>query len=170
MNAVVHRGRPAGGAPIRTRPRLLSTAVPVATASMATLVDLVVLAVRSGIGVVLIAVGWYEASGRLTVRAQAPWLTLAIVGAGLTIAAQVGWVLRLRRAVSTRIASVIERVPSVGASRPVTAGESYVCIAGSDTRLYHRAGCALTAGRPLTAASVEEHRLQRRIPCEVCEP
>jgi hypothetical protein len=45
-----------------------------------------------------------------------------------------------------------------------------VCVSGVPARMYHRADCALVAGRAATAATVAEHRLARRAPCEVCAP
>lgn len=170
MNAVLHRGGPAGGAPVRTRPRPLSVAVRAAPVPMSGAVDAVILAVRSGIGVTLLGLGWYEASGKLTLRAQAPWLTLAIAGTALVVAAQIAWVLRLRHAVSARIARVTDALPIVPRTFSVATADRLFSVAASDARLFHRAGCALTVGRPLTAASAEEHLRHGRIPCEVCEP
>lgn len=169
MNTLVHHGRPAG-ASVRVRLQHLGAAALRPTVRMPSAADFLVLATRVAIGVAMLGLAWYGASGELTLRAQAPWLVLAIAGTAVAVASQVAWVLRLRRAVRARIAGVSRRLPIVGSPISIGTGGRLVSVRDAATRLYHRADCALVAGRPATPATVEEHRRQRRIPCEVCEP
>jgi hypothetical protein len=132
--------------------------------------DLLVLALRTALGLALLLVGWFEASGSLTVSAQTPWLVCAAAGTAVAAGAQALWVLRLRRAVVLRITAVHARAGELGPGALRAATGDPVCVAGVPARLYHRADCDLVAGRAATAATVSEHRLARRAPCEVCVP
>jgi hypothetical protein len=150
--------------------RQLVGGTPAVASGTATRWALLTVTFRTVIGVAMLSAGWFEASARLTLAAQAPWIALSSSGAALVAMAQAVWVLRMRGAVSQRLADARLRSQALLAAAPTDVDGLPVCVAGADTRRYHRPDCAFVAGRSVTAINVEGHRLADRTRCEVCLP
>jgi hypothetical protein len=131
--------------------------------------DVTATAGRAGLGLALLAAGWYQASDRLLLEDQAPWLALAAAGVVVAALAAVLWLLQLRRAVSIRLAGLRARLDDLDLAGPtLEVSEALVAIDNAASRLFHRSSCALVAGRPTSAATADDHRAAGRVACEVC--
>lgn len=138
----------------------------------------VMLALGWVLGVGTVTLGWWGASGEAVVANQIPWMAVGALGLMIAGALNAAWLLAGRRAVGLRCRDAIpaphtDEVPVTVDLRAVTgvddtAGVSLV--AAARMRYFHRSGCPLARGKPVTAAERSEHVKQRRIPCEVCRP
>jgi hypothetical protein len=122
------------------------------------------------LGALLIAVGWFGASGTKTFAKQLLWVNLAVVGSALAATAQASWLLRGWRRVGALRREVLASYPRRPASALARAEGlsddhgSHVTVPG--TRRYHRRTCLLVRGKEATrvrgSADLE--------PCDVCRP
>ena len=129
-------------------------------------------------GLAAVVAGWWGASGAGRVSGQLAWLNAAVAGVVVAGTANVVWVLRGRRAVGLRSRRLLGHLaadaPHAGVASAGAAagsppdGESLLAVSGLG--LFHRAGCAMLAGKPATPASSEEHRRAGRAACGVCRP
>jgi len=62
------------------------------------------------VGVVLLALGWLGASGRVTLRAQAPYLNLAVAGILLAGIGNALYLMAQRRSLEQRLGQVHDRI------------------------------------------------------------
>jgi hypothetical protein len=159
---------------------------------------LVGLLVADGIGLVLVFVGWWEASGLGTAHSQLAWLNLSVIGLVAAGGANGWWLARGRRVVTLARAAVLPDPPEVGLSFPAglavsngnapgraqplrrqstrPAGRSGVSgaggglVAGSGMSFYHRASCLLVAGKQVRVAGRAAHEASGLRACEVCRP
>lgn len=147
----------------------MTAARPFATTS-----DLTAVIWRSAGALLVLAVAWYQASERLRLADQLPWLALA--GAGLIggAAAQAMWILEARRAIRDRYERLDLRLGAlVGAADMTTdsqSTETLVVLSTHAGRYYHRSFCDLVAGRPVEVGDDAGHLISGRVPCRVCRP
>lgn len=140
--------------------------------------DVLVLAATNVVGAVLIAVAWFGASGTTSVRTEANWLTLGIVGAVVGGSGDGAWLLAGLRSVAVRRRGLAGRAP-VGLAETLTGemvslvargepgrNDSFVAVAGLGR--YHHRTCAAVSGRDVVAASADEHSTAGRRPCGLC--
>jgi hypothetical protein len=125
------------------------------------------------VGLAAVVAGWWGASGAAKVSGQLAWLNVTIAGVVVAGTANVVWILRARRAVGMRARRLVGHLagdaPHAGvASAEAADGESLLAVSGLG--LFHRAGCAMLAGKPATPASSEEHRRAGLAACGVCRP
>jgi hypothetical protein len=149
--------------------------------------DLLRWAITTGLGGIVIAVGWYIAAGEATFGQQVGPLDAALAGLLLSGLGNLVWLLHGRRTLGERrqlllpdvadaIASGAAQVVVVGP--PLTAPGAVdaatvddVFLAGEGMERFHRPGCALAAGRMgWTTATRQEHEEVGRLPCGVCRP
>lgn len=159
---------------------------------------LVGLLVANSVGIILIFVAWWEASGLGRARDQLAWLNLGVLGLVVAGGANGLWLARGRRVVVLARVAVLPRPPrmelsgsangrvptsngrvSVGGNRPAVrrAGPSSRAartvgglVSGEAMSFYHRAGCLLVTGKQVGGAGRAEHERAGRRPCEVCRP
>ena len=62
------------------------------------------------VGVVLLALGWLGVSGKVTLRAQAPYLNLALAGILLAGLGNALYIMALRRSLEQRLGRVHDRI------------------------------------------------------------
>lgn len=133
---------------------------------------LVVYAVATVIGLVLLIVGYAIVSNEVVYDDQEPGITLAVLGAVLSVAAGAFLLLAGRRVVTRRRVAVLGLVPvSIEAADLVSAAASSTSLVGGEGMTkYHRADCPLAAGRDWPDAEAAEHDQAGRQPCGVCRP
>jgi hypothetical protein len=115
------------------------------------------------------AVSWAGSARTLRVGDQADWAIVGIAGSAAVVLAALLWVLAARRVVERRLAQVIARVDVTDAADR-TAGADALLVAGAAMVHYHRPGCPLAAGKPVSPASRAGHETADRRPCGVCRP
>ncbi|MPY79407.1 MAG: hypothetical protein GEV04_13150 [Actinophytocola sp.] len=125
--------------------------------------DIVMLVVTALIGGIAIAAAWFGASGSATVSHQTAWLNLGVAGFAVFAGGTCLWLLRGRRAVGERRATLVavEAAPPVTA--PVDATASWQFVRGTGMRKLHHPGCPLLTGKPVEPAEPADGE-----PCGVC--
>jgi hypothetical protein len=133
------------------------------------------LLVANALAVVLIAAGWYQASGALAFRTQLSWLELCIVGLLIAGAANALWLLRGRQAVALgrmQVLSARQRAELFPLAAPVvslaTAPAPMAAMWVAGTVRYHRPDCVLVVGKDARPLAVDE--TSGLSPCEACQP
>jgi hypothetical protein len=126
----------------------------------------VVLAVRMGVGLVLLVAGWIGASDQVQLDRQAPWVAVSVSGMLVAAGAAALWLLDTRRAVRARVLAVVAAVEAVPeAPRAVEDGRR---VRRRGARLYHRPGCALVAGRRVDVGDAAGWAADGVDACEAC--
>ena len=118
------------------------------------------------VGGVLVLAGWFFAAGRPDAGDQLVYVTLALIGALVGLASVVGWVVRGRRAISTRRALLLGTPPPARAD----AAMAVELVAGPAGRWFHRADCLLVDGRGWSASPRNVHEAAGRAACPGCRP
>jgi hypothetical protein len=128
--------------------------------------DATVLGVVLAVGAVLVAAGWFFAAGRADAGDQLVFVSLALTGALVGVAAVIGWVVRGRRTISAR------RGLLLGTPPPPKADVAFATelVAASTGKWFHRADCLLATGRGWAASSRAEHESVGRLACPGCRP
>lgn len=127
-------------------------------------------------GAIMIGVAWYQAGGQPTASEQMGPVNLAVGGAVVAAVGHIFWFLRGRRAIGERRRALLGEPPresragGVATRAGVAGSERVVLVAGAGQKHYHRANCALAAGRSWPAAGQREHEAAGRTPCGVCRP
>jgi len=124
------------------------------------------------LGAVLLAAGWYQASGEVTYSDQVPGLGLALGGVISAALAAAVLLLGGRRAVHRRQVAALERVWALPSPSPThTPGsDGATLVAGAGLRRFHRAECELAQGRAWVGAARAIHEREGREPCGMCRP
>jgi hypothetical protein len=132
----------------------------------------VVYAVLAVIGAVLFFVGTGMVGNKRTYDDQVPGINLAIVGVVVANAAGVLLLLAGRRSVTARRVGVLGAVPkAMEAVTVVTAPASSSALVGGDGLThFHRADCAMAAGRDWPELDRAAQERAGRTPCGVCTP
>ncbi len=129
------------------------------------------------VGLLVVFLGWWGASGEATSSLQFRWLGLGVTGMILCLAVSAGWLFTGLRAVGTRIRRAVP-VPSdlpdtVLELRLVPDGRQPVpdgLVAASGMRYYHRPSCALAQGKAVRPGDRGDHLRAGRAACGVCRP
>ena len=146
--------------------------------------DLLRWVITCGLGGIVIVVAWYIAAGEATFGQQVGPLDVAVAGLLLSGVGNLAWLLHGRRALGERRRLLLPDVVEPGAdvtahAVPVSpvpasghaASVEDVFLSGEGMERYHRADCALAAGRTgWTTATRREHEQAGRRPCGVCRP
>jgi hypothetical protein len=180
-------------------PRALAEANTARTVSPWSGDHLVGLLVANGVGMILVFVGWWEASALGRAHDQMAWLNLSVLGLVVAGGANGLWLARGRRMVilarsvvlpyppglallgpgNGRVAAGNGRVASprvrrpMGRTGPAALGEyagAEGLVAGRAMSFYHRADCLLVSGKEVTVRRRGDHARAGRRPCEVCRP
>ena len=132
----------------------------------------VVYAVLAVIGAVLFFAGTGMVGNETTYDDQVPGINVAIVGVVVANAAGVLLLVGGRRSVTARRVGVLGAVPK--AQEKVVAitapASSTVLIGGEGLTQYHRADCAMAAGRDWPELDGAAHERAGRTACGVCKP
>ena len=128
--------------------------------------DEAALGVVLAVGAVLVLAGWFFAAGRADAGDQLVYVTVALIGALVGLAAVIGWVVRGRRLISTRRALLLGSPPPPKAE----AAFATELVAASTGKWFHRADCLLAHGRDWSAAPRAEHEQAGRQSCPGCRP
>ena len=132
----------------------------------------VVYAALAVIGAVLFFAGMGMVGNEKTYDDQVPGINLAIVGVVVANAAGVLLLLAGRRSVTARRVGVLGGVPKgQAAAVTITAPASSAALVGGEGLThFHRADCAMAAGRNWPELDRAAHERAGRIACGVCKP
>lgn len=124
------------------------------------------------VGLIVIVVAWFGASGSAELDVQYRWLNLGVAGAVIVGTANIVWLLNGVRAVRERrheilAALLAEASPSEEVPDHLESRDDVLVAAPKMTR-YHRADCPLVAGKAAAEAGLRAHRAAGRRPCGVC--
>jgi hypothetical protein len=121
------------------------------------------------VGWLLMAVGWYQAAGRLRVEDQVAWTVLSVAGTTTVGLVTVLLVLAGRRAVEQRLRAVLALVADEHQPAPVGAVSIEIALVAADGMArYHVSSCRLTWGKPVRRLDRAGHESAGRRPCGVC--
>jgi len=126
----------------------------------------------AALGWLAMAVGWYQAAGRLRVEDQVAWAVLSVAGTTAVGLVTVLLVLAGRRAVEHRLQGVLDAVAEdLKSTAPaVASGTAAVVVAADGMARYHRPSCRLVHGKPVRPSERPAHEAAGRRPCGVCRP
>jgi hypothetical protein len=127
--------------------------------------------VRSAVGLVLVAAGWLGARDEVALDRQSPWIAVSVAGLVVAAASAAAWLLQLRREVTMRSTALVGAVALLEARAPASVRPTADAIRVRRTRggsLYHRAGCALVAGRAVKEGDPARFGKAGLTPCEAC--
>ena len=128
--------------------------------------DEAVLGAVLAIGAILVAAGWFFAAGRADAGDQLVFVSLALVGSLVGLAATIGWVVHGRRLISIRRSLLLGTPPP---PRAETA-RAVDLIAAPTGKWFHRADCLLAHGRAWSASPRTAHESAGRQACPGCRP
>jgi hypothetical protein len=128
--------------------------------------DSAVLGVVLVVGAVLVLAGWFFAAGRADAGDQLVFVSVALIGALVGLAAVIGWVVRGRRVISARRGLLLGTAPPAKAE----GARAVELVAASTGKWFHRADCLLAHGRDWSAAPRAEHESAGRLSCPGCRP
>jgi len=128
--------------------------------------DAATLTTLLAVGGILVAASWFFAAGRADAGDQLVFVTLALLGAVVGMAAVVGWTVHGRRTISARRGLLLGTAPPA----PVDAATAVDLVAVPNGRWFHRADCLLVDGRDWRAAPRAEHESAGRLACPGCRP
>ena len=143
----------------------MSVAVP-STPPLWTRRDAGLLAAVLAVGAVLVGLSWFFAAGRADAGDQLVFVTLALVGLSLGLAAVVGWTVHGRRAITLRRGHLLGTAPPA----PSDAASATALVAGPGGKWFHRADCLLVDGRGWPASPRRDHEAAGRLACPGCRP
>lgn len=128
--------------------------------------DATLLGVVLALGAVLVLAGWFFAAGRADAGDQLVFVSLALIGALIGVAAVIGWVIRGRRAIGIRRALLLGTPPAPKAET----ARSAELVAAPTGKWFHRADCLLAYGRGWPSAPRAAHEKIGRLSCPGCRP
>src|SRR2546429_6598866 len=105
--------------------------------------DAATLTTLLAVGGILVAASWFFAAGRADAGDQLVFVTPALLGAVVGMAAVVGWTVHARRTISAPRCLLLGTAPP----GPADAATSLHLGAYSNCREFHRADCLLADGR-----------------------
>ena len=121
------------------------------------------------VGWLLMAVGYYEAAGRLRVEEQVAWSVLSVAGTTTVALVTVLLVLAGRRSVEQRLRAVLTLVADEHRPPPAGAVPIEIALVAADGMArYHVPSCRLTRGKPVRRLDRAGHESAGRRPCGVC--
>ncbi|HSZ36066.1 MAG TPA: hypothetical protein VK773_03160 [Acidimicrobiales bacterium] len=145
--------------------------------------DLLRWAITTGLGGIVIAVGWYIAAGEATFGQQIGPLDAALAGLLLSGIGNLAWLLHGRRALGERRRLLLPELADATTgvdtragvvsplSTPTEQASVDVFVAGEGMERFHRPECALASGRSGWMTTTRRgHEDAGRLPCGVCRP
>jgi len=135
--------------------------------------DALAMVMGNVMGLSLLAVSWYGASGQLRPSQQTAWVAAGVVGIVLAGVGNAGFLLTGRRTVGRRQVDVVLTqasglAGSCEGSRDDFSQSLPVAVAAAGR--YHRPDCHLVLGKTVSRASVDDHVRAGRAPCGMCSP
>lgn len=135
----------------------------------------VVLGAGWSIGLLVVFLGWWKASGEATTDDQFRWLAVGVAGMLLCLAVSAGWLFTGMRAVGTRIRVAVPAPfevpePVVELRAVPAAADDDEFVAAPGMRYYHRRSCRLAQGKAIRPSARASHRREGRAACGVCRP
>lgn len=132
----------------------------------------VVYGVLAVLGAVLFLVGTGITNSETVYDDQVPGINVAIAGAVVANAAGVLLLLAGRRSVAARRAGVLGAVPDAQdrAASVSAPASSILLVGGEGLTHFHRADCAMAAGRDWPVLERAAHERAGRTACGVCTP
>jgi hypothetical protein len=121
------------------------------------------------VGLLLVFLSWLETSGSVRLGSQVRWTNVGVAGVIVLGAGNMLWLLRGKRATGQLRRLVLASVP-IDDERPIKTQRTGPLVSGPDMTRFHLAGCALVAGKQVSAAGREAHARAGREPCGVCLP
>lgn len=128
--------------------------------------DEAVLGAVLALGAILVAAGWFFAAGRADAGDQLVFVSLALIGALVALAATIGWVVRGRRLISIRRALLLGTPPPPKAET----ARAVELVSAPTGKWFHRADCLLAHGRGWSPAPRSAHESAGRLSCPGCKP
>jgi hypothetical protein len=119
----------------------------------------------TSVGVVMVSIAWWWASGEANVLDQLPAMTLAVAGAIVACTGHALWVLRGRRAVGERIERmsaaswIAEDYTTVVTALPLL-------VSAPESRLAHTTSCPMAVGRGFPVIDLASVVTR----CGICRP
>lgn len=133
--------------------------------------DVISVCLTALVGVIMIVAAWFGAAGAASLTQQAGWATLAVAGLGVSGIGLCLWLLRLRRTIGLRRASLVSLdapAEPLPAPPPPPRGHdtaSLPLVRAAGMRKVHDPGCPLVAGKDVQPAALGDGE-----PCAVCGP
>jgi hypothetical protein len=124
------------------------------------------LGVLLAVGGILVVASWFFAAGRPDAGDQLVFVSLALLGTLVGMAAVVGWVVRGRRIISARRSLLLGTAPPA----PAEAAQALELVAGPTGKWFHRADCLLVDGRNWKPSPRGAHESAGRKACPGCRP
>jgi hypothetical protein len=133
--------------------------------------DVVTFGACTLLGGALLGAGYLGTSAEVLLPEQVPFLDLGIAGLLVGTVGGLTWLRAGFRTVRQRKTAVVTTVHARFVPDALGAGHDTdgLVTAGRMTR-YHRAGCSLVAGKPVTTASRADHERAGLEPCGMCTP
>jgi hypothetical protein len=128
--------------------------------------DATVLGVVLALGAVLVVAGWFFSAGRADAGDQLVFVSLALIGSLVGLAAVIGWVVRGRRIISARRGLLLGTPPPPKAET----ARAVELVAATTGKWFHRADCLLALGRDWGASPRAAHEKAGRRACPGCQP
>lgn len=130
------------------------------------------------VALVVIVSGWYNIAGKASWNDQVTTMNIALASLVIAQSAGIGLLLAGRRSIGLRRVMLLgeasqDYVPASQASAvgaPTGAASATVLVGEAGRTHYHRADCAMAAGRDWPAASELELQRAGLTPCGVCRP
>lgn len=132
-------------------------------------IDITIVAITVLLGLITILTAWFNADHTASPTSQAMWLNLAVAGFAVSATGCGLWLMRGRRAIGERRATLVSLdrptpEPPPPPTRPThTAPTQSVRIPG--TRHIHHPDCPLVTGKAVKPAALTTGE-----PCRVCTP
>ena len=132
------------------------------------------LAFLSLLGLGGIVLSWWMVAGTAEAATQQGWLDVGVVALLLAATGDALYLLNGRRRVRTRQRALALRMTAradgLVRTDSVRADSGGMVVTAPRMSRYHRAGCLLVQGKPVTWGSVAENVRAGRRPCGVCTP
>ena len=127
----------------------------------------------NGLGLIAIAIGWWQVSGATGERTQVGWLVAVAAGVGIGGTSNAMWLLRGMQSVSVARDVVLPRlaVACLRETRQSDASPHHAAIVFlPTTQRFHLANCALVEGRVTKKPRPLDRAAIAQAPCSVCRP
>lgn len=132
--------------------------------------SLVAAVVGNGIGLFLVGLAWYGASGTGYPATQVSWLAAAVMGSAVIAIVNAIWLFFGRRNVGMRYHELFANWASEESDAGAVITPLDQPVAAPGMRWYHRPNCHLTQGKDLRTAARVEHERNGLQPCGICRP
>lgn len=130
----------------------------------------------TGIGALLVTIGWFGASGQSRPSDQLGWFALAVCGVGAQGVGVGAHLLNGRRSIGSRLEVLQfsiwngERVPALAAGVDTPRAGADSLVAGATMTRFHRPACPLVQRKAVATEPLRRHVERGRRACAVCAP